>query len=302
MLFFIRSLYIFFLLFYFTIFCIPEQSQKINLVSNDKNCKKRNSEIDYSRMSCIPAGEFIMGYNGYTIEEDTGRKIKDTFPEHKVYLDSYWIDKYEVTYKEYQECVKAKYCPPAGPNYKGYSNPMQPMLGVNWYQAKTYCKWKKKRLPTEAEWEKAARGENGEIYPWGNGPATCEKAIIKEKGKRGCGKGTTWDVGSRPAYRYGLYDIAGNSWEWVEDWYAENYEKCGIDCFQRNPKGPCNGNLECPGHNKKIVRGGSWWWEGEFATGYNRRAHFPENKPFHHFGFRCASRWLDYVLLFSLYL
>jgi formylglycine-generating enzyme required for sulfatase activity len=256
---------------------------------NEFDCKKKNSQIDYSKMSCIPSGEFIMGYNNFTIEEDTGKRIYDTYPEHKVFLNAYWIDKYEVTYQEYQECVKSGICSSAGPNYQGFSQPNQPILGVNWYQALQYCQWKHKRLPTEAEWEKAARGEKGDFYPWGNEPATCEKAIIKEKEQKGCGKETTWDVGSKGAFRYQLYDMAGNSWEWVNDWYSDNYEKCGDNCLKENPKGPCEGKFPCPGYNKKVVRGGSWWWSGEFAAGYNRRAHYPENIPFHHFGFRCAA-------------
>ncbi len=252
------------------------------------NCRKKIHNVDYSKMSCIPAGNFIMGYNGLSKEEDTGKDIQDTYPEHVVYLDSYWIDKYEVTYSEYQECVHNGFCFPAKPNYAGFSNPDQPMLGVSWYDADRYCKWKNKRLPTEAEWEKAARGEKGEIFPWGSSSINCNLAIIKENNKKGCGKETTWNVGSRGPYRYDIYDMAGNSWEWVNDWYSENYEKCGEDCFKKNPKGPCNGKDACPGYRLKVVRGGSWWWEGEYATGYNRRAHFPENKPFHHFGFRCA--------------
>ncbi|MFN3603501.1 MAG: formylglycine-generating enzyme family protein [Leptonema sp. (in: bacteria)] len=254
---------------------------------NDYQCTKIPN-LDYSKMVCILKGEFLMGYNNYTKEEDTNKKVLDTYPEHKVFLDSFWIDQYEVTFSEYQKCVEEKGCSPAKPNYIGFSNPNQPMVGVNWYQARDFCKWKQKRLPTEAEWEKAARGERGEIYPWGNEPATCQKAIIKEKDKTGCGKETTWDVGSKGAFRYGLYDLAGNSWEWVLDWYSESYEKCGLDCFKKNPKGPCEGLEPCPGFTKKVVRGGSWFWEGEYATGYNRRSHYPNNKPFHHFGFRCA--------------
>lgn len=274
--------------FIFFLFFLVECNSNKEFVIKNLDCKK-NPEIDYSKMVCIPAGEFIMGYNGYTIEEDTFKKILDTYPEHKVYLNSFWIDQFEVTFSEYQECVKENQCSFAKPNYQGFSAPNQPIVGVNWYQARDYCKWKGKRLPTEAEWEKSARGDNGEIYPWGNEPADCNKAIIKENQKTGCGKETTWEVGSRPAFRYKLYDIAGNSWEWVQDWYSENYEKCGVNCLRDNPKGPCDGEDQCDGYNKKVVRGGSWWWEGEFATGYNRRAHFPENKPFHHFGFRCAS-------------
>ncbi|MCS7205017.1 MAG: formylglycine-generating enzyme family protein [Leptospiraceae bacterium] len=253
----------------------------------EEPCKKSILNVDYSKMSCVPAGYVVLGSNRPSIDEDTGKVVHDTFPEHQVYLTSYWIDQYEVTYGEYQECVKAGICSFAKPNYQGFSDPMQPMVGVNWYQAHEYCRWKGKRLPTEAEWEKGARGEKGEIFPWGNEPADCQKAVIKENEKTGCGVGTTWKIGSKGAFRYNLYDMAGNAWEWVHDWYAENYEICGMDCLSHQPKGPCQGEMECYS-KRKIVKGGSWWWKGEYAQGYNRRAHFPKNQPFHHFGFRCA--------------
>lgn len=239
-------------------------------------------------MKCIPGGKFVRGSNRTTVDEDSRRKVKDEFPESTIEVSTFFMDTYEVTFSQYQACVQAGGCKPAKPNYRGYSKPNQPMLGVNWYHAYDYCKWAGKRLPTEAEWEKAARGDEGDLFPWGNEPADCLKAIIQEKGKKGCGIGTTWDVGSRPPYRYGLYDMAGNSWEWVNDWYSESYEKCGADCMKKDPKGPCNGEAPCPGHTRKVVRGGSWWWDGVYALAFNRRPHYPSNNPFHHFGFRCA--------------
>ena len=162
------------------------------------------------------------------------------------------------------------------------------MVGANWFHARDYCAFRGKRLPTEAEWEKAARGPNGDLFPPGNEPLTCKNAIIQENGQKGCGTGITWDVASRPVERYGLYDMAGNSWEWVADWYAKDYTACGPACAGLNPRGPCEGADKCPGYTEKIVRGGSWWWDAEYALGSNRRPHFPANKPFHHFGFRCA--------------
>ncbi len=203
------------------------------------------------------------------------------------------MDRYEVTYSEYQRCVAAGSCGRAGPAYKGYDGPRMPMVGANWFHARQYCQWRGKRLPTEAEWEKAARGTGGDLYPWGNEPAICQQAIIQERGKKGCGTGKTWDVGSRSAYRYGLFDMAGNSWEWVNDWYAESYAACGQACMGRNPKGPCGGADQCPGHEKRVLKGGSWWWDAPFARGSNRRPHFPRNRPYHHYGFRCAKSLPD---------
>ena len=244
-------------------------------------------------MKCIPGGEFIRGSDRPSINEDTQKEIHDETPQMNISVSAFLMDETEVTYSAYQECFKAGACPKAGPNYRNYDGPQMPMLGANWFAARDFCRWKGKRLPTEAEWEKAARGDNGDLYPWGNEPADCKKAVIKEntfkenEGK-GCGTGKTWDVKTRPSYRYGLYDMAGNSWEWVNDWYSESYTECGRECAGKNPKGPCGGSDSCPGHKEKIVKGGSWWWTSEYAAASNRRPHFPANKPFHHFGFRCA--------------
>lgn len=253
--------------------------------SADAGCGKQVPPAD---MKCIPGGKFIRGSNRTTVDEDSGRKVRDESPEAQVEVSTFFMDTNEVTYSQYQECVKAKGCPPARPNYRGYSRPNQPMLGVSWFHSRDYCRWKGRRLPTEAEWEKAARGDEGQLYPWGNEPADCAKAIIKFKDNKGCGTGVTWDVGSRPAYRYGLHDMAGNSWEWVHDWYSPDYAKCGTACAGQDPRGPCGGSEKCPGHIRKIVRGGSWWWDGLSAIAHNRRPHYPSNKPYHHFGFRCA--------------
>lgn len=83
--------------------------------------------------------------------------------------------------------------------------------------------------------------------------------------------------------------MSGNSWEWVSDWFARSYAECGADCLGVDPLGPCKGAPACPGRARKIVRGGSWYWDSSYATGVWRRPHVPHNQPFHHFGFRCAA-------------
>ncbi|MDH5654924.1 MAG: formylglycine-generating enzyme family protein [Spirochaetia bacterium] len=250
----------------------------------EPDCRKAKIPSD---MKCIPGGNFIRGSDKPSVNEDTQKIIHDETPQMNVYVSAFFMDETEVTYSQYQECYKKGACSKAGPNYRGYDGPNMPMLGLSWFQARDFCLWKSKRLPTEAEWEKAARGDRGDLFPWGNQPANCKNSIIKEK-EKGCGTGKTWDVKSRPSGRYGLYDMAGNSWEWVNDWYSENYAACGESCTGENPKGPCQGAERCPGHKEKIVKGGSWWWSSEFARGSNRRPHYPQNKPYHHFGFRCA--------------
>ncbi|WP_434420298.1 formylglycine-generating enzyme family protein [Nannocystis pusilla] len=245
-------------------------------------------------MACIPAGWFIRG-------SDTGPE--HARPQARVWLQTYYLDLNEVTYAEYKACVKAKGCDPkGGPAYSDFDRPKQPVNGVNWFHAEGYCKAHGKRLPSEAQWEKGARGPDGALHPWGDEPATCERAILKDETGRGCGvkkqgskpdTGRPWEVGSRAPGRYGLYDMSGNSWEWVADWFTRSYAECGADCEGIDPLGPCakDGEVarECPGKLRKIVRGGSWYWDASYATGVWRRPHFPSNQPFHHFGFRCAA-------------
>jgi len=245
-------------------------------------------------MACIPAGWFVRG-------SDSGPE--HARPQARVWLQTYYLDLHEVTYAEYKACVKAKRCDPkGGPAYSDFDRPKQPINGVNWFHADGYCKAQGKRLPSEAQWEKGARGPDGALHPWGDEPATCERAILKDETGRGCGvkkqgskpeTGRPWEVGSRPPGRYGLYDMSGNSWEWVADWFTRSYAECGADCEGVDPLGPCAKDGEpardCPGKLRKIVRGGSWYWDASYATGVWRRPHFPSNQPFHHFGFRCAA-------------
>ena len=252
-------------------------------------------------MKCIPGGKFIRGSNRWVQKIDSWRadfikqgwhkKMKDEAPEQQIDMSTYFLDTYEVTYGQFQECIKAGKCrKEARPHYRWVKRkPKAPMLGMNWYDARDYCLWRGRRLPSEAEWEKAARGPNGDKYPWGNAAPDCKKAIFQYEGKRGCGTKYTWNVGSMPAGHYGLYDMAGNAHEWVNDWYAPGYDKCGKACMGKDPKGPCDGKDNCPGYKYKIVKGGSWYWQADKTLASWRRPHTPQNeKIYHHFGFRCA--------------
>jgi formylglycine-generating enzyme required for sulfatase activity len=167
-------------------------------------------------MVCVPAGEFIMG-------SPEGRGNSDEHPQHTVYLDAFYIDKTEVTAAQYQRCVEAGAC--SAPNTGGYctygvgGKSDHPINCVDWNQAAVYYFWAGKRLPTEAEWEKAARGTDGRIYPWGDAEPDCTKAQLG-----GCG-GQTVTVGTRSTGMspFGALDMASNVFEWVMDWYDIGY-------------------------------------------------------------------------------
>ena len=246
-------------------------------------------------MGCVAGGEFLRGVD----KRDAPRGDIAATPQSRVFVSTFLIDKYEVTVEQYRACVAASNCKKAGPNYQDFDAPKQPITGVSWYHAKQYCEAHGKRLPTEAEWEKAARGVDGRIYPWGNDPPDCSRACYKNEAGRSCGikqksiahadTGRPDTVGSRPPTQYGLYDMAGNSWEWVADWFSPSWDACGKDCAGPDPKGPCGGRAPCPGHEERVVRGGSWYWPAQQMSTFHRRPHTPANAPiFHHFGFRCA--------------
>ncbi len=249
----------------------------------------RHCEAAPEGMACVPGGPFLRG---------TDDGPKDTRPAATVWVETFFMDLNEVTYAEYKKCVSEKQCRRAGPNYSDFNHPKQPITGVSWFDSVKYCEVHGKHLPTEAEWEKAARGTDGRVYPWGSEPATCERAVFKNRKGRSCGvkkagkrpeKGRPFHVGSKPPGVHGLFDMAGNSWEWVYDWHSRSYEKCGEDCLGVNPRGPCGGKENCQRRRRRVVRGGSWYWEADMATTFYRRSHVPGNDPFHHFGFRCAA-------------
>lgn len=222
-------------------------------------------------MAYVPAGVFVMG-------NDRGQP--DEQPVHSVYVDAFYIDKYEVTNRYYDACVKAKVCQPVKKkssatrsNYYDHRRYIRfPVIFVDWNMAQTYCEWRGARLPTEAEWEKAARGGTNVIYPWGGDP-DCNLANYG-----GClgdtSSGTIYDLGQS---RYGVYNMAGNVWEWVSDWYAADYYR---PTHQDNPQGPDTGD-------EKVLRGGSWKDNSAEMRSVNRESR-PPSYASNTIGFRCA--------------
>lgn len=222
--------------------------------------------------------------------------FNDESPAKMIYLSAYYIDKYEVSNAQYTEFIKATdYSAPAYWDHHQLNQPNHPVTGVNWYDANAYCHWENKRLPTEAEWEKAARGPAGSIYPWGN-ELDYDKANFA-KGKKGK-KHITVPIDSHPEGKsyYGVYNMAGNVFEWVQDWYDPNYYKISKDV--RNPEGPQLGiQLKTAGtylnrkasEKKKVIRGGSWFAPPQSITTTHRFWNDPMNNSYGvGLGFRCA--------------
>jgi formylglycine-generating enzyme required for sulfatase activity len=240
-------------------------------------------------MACISGGWFLRGAD---------RGPKNARPQARIWLDTFYMDRTEVTVEAFDACVASGKCAAARTVYEDFSRPRQPKVGVSWFDAVRFCRAQGKHLPTEAEWEKAARGSDGRLYPWGDERATCARAVIEDRRGRSCGvrkqgrephKGRTFEVASRAPNPFGLHDMSGNAWEWVADWYSSSYARCGAACTGDNPRGPCDGAEHCPGHFDRVVRGGSWYYGAEMATAIYRRPHAPTNRPYHPFGFRCAA-------------
>ncbi len=199
----------------------------------------RVSDLDGMQQVFVPAGAFEMGSSASDKAADEDEK-----PQHMVSLDSFWMDRTEITNALYAGCVAAGACTaPAHSSRYGdpkYTN--HPILGSAWTQAQSYCTWAARRLPTEAEWEKAARGTDGRIYPWGNTPPENNFLNFDQQ------VDDTSPVGVYPqgASPYGALDMAGNVWEWVADWYDPIY-------YSHSPASNPSGGIES---NLRVLRGG----------------------------------------------
>ncbi len=223
----------------------------------------------------VPAGSFIQGSS-----QNVGRA--DEMPRRTIYLSAFMIDKYEVTNAQYLDFIDAT----------GHKEPLNvygdgslfevkdiahlPVVQVTWHDAADYCQWVGKRLPSEAEWEKAARGTDGRIYPWGDeGPSSRRVNFNRDW----VAPHTLVPVGALPdgASPYGVHEMSGNVREWVQDWYDKDYYHVSPN---RNPKGPETGLL-------KVIRGGSWHsFESDIRTAARGKGGFALKT--HGTGFRCA--------------
>jgi len=257
-------------------------------------------------MVYVPAGEFLMGSASKDMFANPNEK-----PQHTVYLDAFWIDQTEVTVakfrsfvqvdgyqttaeeqgwayawvesaKEWQKVNGADWQHPFGPGSDVEDD--HPVVQVSWFDAVAYCAWVGGSLPTEAQWEKAARGTDGRIYPWGN---VFDGIFLNycdahcENGDRTFDDGYQFSapVGSYPAgiSPYGAFDMAGNVWEWTADWYDDDYY---ADSPARNPGGPVSGQY-------RVLRGGSWNHDRSgMRTVY--RLESPPGSRVDNFGYRCV--------------
>lgn len=247
---------------------------------------RRTASSDGMVMVYVPAGEFDMGASS----QDT-KAYEDEKPQHTVYLDAFWIDQTEVTNAMYRECVQEGVCyPPMKYTHNDNTGSHHfdedgintayddyPVIYVDYEDATIYCEWAGRRLPTEAEWEKAAKGTDGTRFPWGNTEPTSSQANF------GNMLGDTVAVGnySSGASMYGTLDMVGNVYEWVSDWYDENYY---ANSPLNNPLGPSYGTVH-------VLRGGSFFAKADYCrTTYRIRPGSAKQEAYAsgNWGFRCA--------------
>jgi formylglycine-generating enzyme required for sulfatase activity len=234
------------------------------------------NEISSQEMVHFPAGEFEMGS-----PKGTGKK--NEYPKHKVYLNAFYLDRFEVTFADFEAYLAAhlkKY-----PTITGWVDRRaradmvnKPIFGLQWKRCRNYCVWREKRMPTEAEWERAARGTENRIYPWGNEPPDKTRAnfgnccfVKKGKVHNEVGhyeKGNTVE---------GISDLGGNVAEWVSDWYDKKYYK---KAPYKNPKGPKKGKYH-------VIRGGAWNSLPMYLRSSSRYGD-SDGKDYYGIGCRCA--------------
>ncbi len=230
------------------------------------------------KMALVPAGEFLMGSELWHNDEK---------PAHTVYLEAFYLDVFEATNARYAACVAAGACQlPTNTesnrqrSYYGdakYDN--YPVVYVTWAMAKSYCEWRGGGLPTEAQWEKAARGGlQGLDYPWGSELPICKTGLINGANIDECSDDDTHAVGSYSPNGYGLYDMGGNVWEWTSDLYEEDYYRVSPE---RNPSGPADGFY-------RVMRGGGWNLGGSHLRVSNRDLMNPASNNYST-GVRCAA-------------
>ncbi|MFO0706160.1 MAG: formylglycine-generating enzyme family protein [Nitrospira sp.] len=221
----------------------------------------------------VPAGEFTMGVDGT-------QALEDERPAHRVWVDRFAIDVEEVSTARYAAFMRAtgRTAPWLWEQVNLTIHHDRPVIGVDWHDADAYCRWRGKRLPTEVEWEKAARGPDARLYPWGHHAPTPELANFALGARFSYSQVLmpvqSYDAGKSP---YGVRQMAGNVWEWVSDWYGANYYERSPD---RNPAGPDTGQF-------RVLRGGSWSDLPKYLLTYGRFKLPPETRN-SYTGFRCA--------------
>lgn len=234
---------------------------------------------DSSPMCLIQEGEFLMGTSPEQLKDLIKQDYKkewfeDEIPQHVVYLDPYYIDVYPISNFQYSKFIRETGYkkPDYFRDYK-FNHPLKPVVGVSWEDAFEYCNWANRRLPTEAEWEKASRGTDGRLYPWGN--QYIKNIVNSHSADGGPNLRGQYFRGKSP---YGAEDMSGNIWEWVNDYYSENYYKYSQ---YKNPQGPLVGD-------SRVVRGGSWINEASYLRCASRDVWREPRKELKFFGFRTA--------------
>ena len=217
----------------------------------------------------IPAGAFLGGDD-------------ENSPRRELFVEAFYLDQYEVTVGRYARFLQAtgNVRPPEEWDTVDLNNGTDlPVIGVDWQDANSYCQWVGRRLPTDAEWERAARGSDERKYPWGDEPPTSEHARFAQNYEKAVYKNGVARVGShrKGTSPFGIHDMAGNAWEWTADWFSESFPYAD----RRNPKGPSSGT-------SKVLRGGGWYDQADRLVSTKRMHANPEQRD-DSIGFRCAS-------------